>query len=126
MCSNQFQEAEEQAAARETRKAQHAANVEARAVAAAEAAAAEAAGHAEGVVKSPSDFSCQSYELFVGQEKGNVDDNNREKMSIVSETLSQDKPPSHCSKVRKVSTVSIFYSLWTSLKCRNSGTITTY
>ncbi|XP_072152220.1 sodium channel protein para isoform X7 [Bemisia tabaci] len=102
-----IREAEEQAAARETRKAQHAANVEARAVAAAEAAAAEAAGHAEGVVKSPSDFSCQSYELFVGQEKGNVDDNNREKMSIVSETLSQDKPPSHCSKVRKVSTASL-------------------
>lgn len=67
--------------------------------------------------KSPSDFSCHSYELFVGQEKGN-DDNNKEKMSIRSEGLESvsemTKPAptaiasgTTTAKVRKVSAVSI-------------------
>jgi hypothetical protein len=65
--------------------------------------------------KSPSDFSCHSYELFVGQEKGN-DDNNKEKMSIRSEGLesvseiTRTAAPTtamHPAKVRKVSTVSM-------------------
>lgn len=67
--------------------------------------------------KSPSDFSCHSYELFVGQEKGN-DDNNKEKMSIRSEGLESvsemTKPAptaiasgTTIAKVRKVSAVSI-------------------
>lgn len=51
----------------------------------AQAAAAAAAANPE-IAKSPSDFSCHSYELFVNQEKGN-DDNNKEKMSIRSEGL---------------------------------------
>uniref|UniRef100_A0A1Y9HUB7 Sodium channel protein n=2 Tax=gambiae species complex TaxID=44542 RepID=A0A1Y9HUB7_ANOGA len=51
----------------------------------AQQAAAAAAANPE-IAKSPSDFSCHSYELFVGQEKGN-DDNNKEKMSIRSEGL---------------------------------------
>lgn len=67
------------------------------------------------MAKSPSDFSCHSYELFVGQEKGN-DDNNKEKMSIRSEGLesvSEMQRPTApsagtmASKVRKVSTVSM-------------------
>lgn len=70
------------------------------------------------MAKSPSDFSCHSYELFVGQEKGN-DDNNKEKMSIRSEGLesvsemTRPRAPSAiasgttASKVRKVSAVSI-------------------
>lgn len=67
------------------------------------------------MAKSPSDFSCHSYELFVGQEKGN-DDNNKEKMSIRSEGLesvSEMQKPTNSvpsagtmAKVRKVSTVS--------------------
>lgn len=67
------------------------------------------------MAKSPSDFSCHSYETFVGQEKGN-DDNNKEKMSIHSEGLesvSEMQRPAHSaiasstSKGRKVSTVSM-------------------
>lgn len=77
-------------------------------------AAADAANPPE-MAKSPSDFSCHSYELFVGQEKGN-DDNNKEKMSIRSEGLEsvsemhRPTAPSAgtmASKVRKVSTVSM-------------------
>lgn len=68
--------------------------------AAAEAAAAEEAALRGSVVKSPSDYSQQSYELFIGQEKGNPDDNNREKMSIRSDSLS------HCRRPRRVSNVS--------------------
>lgn len=67
------------------------------------------------VAKSPSDFSCHSYELFVGQEKGN-DDNNKEKMSIKSDgldsandiarTIPQGSVGVLANKVRKVSVVS--------------------
>lgn len=80
----------------------------------AHAAAAQAAlDHAEHIAKSPSDFSCHSYELFVGQEKGH-DDNNKEKMSIRSEGLESvnemSRPSgaagSNATKVRKVSAVS--------------------
>lgn len=93
--------------------------MEERANAAAQAAAdaaeaAEAALHPE-MAKSPT-YSCISYELFVGAEKGN-DDNNKEKMSIrsvevVSESVSviQRQPApttAPATKVRKVSTVSI-------------------
>lgn len=74
-------------------------------------AAAEAAMHPE-IAKSPSDFSCHSYELFVGQEKGN-DDNNKEKISLRSDGLESvgEMQKSHMmyastTKVRKVSTVS--------------------
>lgn len=62
------------------------------------------------IVKSPSDFSCHSYELFVGQEKGH-DDNNKEKMSIRSEGLDsvseQRRVPTNPNKIRKVSAVSV-------------------
>ncbi|XP_055699426.1 sodium channel protein para isoform X18 [Phlebotomus papatasi] len=104
-----MREAEEAAAAKQ-------AKLEERANAA--AAAAEAAEAAEHMAKSPSDFSCHSYELFVGQEKGN-DDNNKEKMSIRSEgleSLSEMTRPSAPSgvaagtasaKVRKVSAASL-------------------
>lgn len=99
------QEAEQAALARSNRAAAH--------EAAREAAAASAA--ADQIVKSPSDFSCHSYELFVGQEKGN-DDNNKERMSIRSiESVSEHriKPINNnhsnaTNKVRKVSAVSIF------------------
>jgi len=68
------------------------------------------------MAKSPT-YSCISYELFVGGEKGN-DDNNKEKMSIrsvevESESVSviqrQPAPTTahQATKVRKVSTVSI-------------------
>lgn len=67
------------------------------------------------VAKSPSDFSCHSYELFVGQEKGN-DDNNKERISIKSEALDsggmcKSVAPSgtaatFANKIRKVSVVS--------------------
>lgn len=67
------------------------------------------------LAKSPT-YSCISYELFVGGEKGN-DDNNKEKMSIrsvevESESVSviQRQPApttAPATKVRKVSTVSI-------------------
>lgn len=80
----------------------------------AHAAAAQAAlDHVEHIAKSPSDFSCHSYELFVGQEK--VNDDNKEKMSIRSEGLEpvneMSRPQgastgSTTSKIRKVSAVS--------------------
>ncbi|XP_053952366.1 sodium channel protein para isoform X17 [Anastrepha ludens] len=107
-----IREAEEAAAAK-------AAKLEERANAAAQAAAdaaeaAEAALHPE-LAKSPT-YSCISYELFVGAEKGN-DDNNKEKMSIrsvevVSESVSviQRQPApttAPATKVRKVSTTSL-------------------
>lgn len=103
------QEAEEAALAKENRAAAREAAREA-AAAAREAAAVAA----EQIVKSPSDFSCHSYELFVGQEKGN-DDNNKEKMSIRSiESVSDQRHlkqinnnHSAANKVRKVSAVSI-------------------
>jgi len=102
------QEAEEAALAKENKAAAR------EAAAAAREAAREAAAAAEQIVKSPSDFSCHSYELFVGQEKGN-DDNNKEKMSIRSiESVSDQRHlkqinnnHSAANKVRKVSAVSI-------------------
>lgn len=101
------QEAEENAANRAAKIEAHAAAVAAN--------AAMAAAEAEHIAKSPSDFSCHSYELFVGQEKGN-DDNNKEKMSIRSDgmesvseiTRNQTTAPTGlAAKVRKVSTVSM-------------------
>ncbi|KAL5277943.1 para family protein [Megaselia abdita] len=99
-----IREAEEAAAAK-------AAKLEARAEAA--MAAAEAAMHPPELAKSPSDFSCHSYELFVGQEKGN-DDNNKEKISLRSDGLESvsEMQKSHImyastTKVRKVSTTSL-------------------
>lgn len=90
--------------------------LEARAAAAEEAAmqaaanAAAAAAHEANpdATRSPS-FSCQSYELFVGQEKGH-DDNNKE-MSTRSEGLDsvseQRRVPTNPTKMRKVSAVSV-------------------
>nr|ARX79627.1 voltage sensitive sodium channel [Musca domestica] len=107
-----IREAEEAAAAK-------AAKLEERANVAAQAAqdaadAAAAALHPE-MAKSPT-YSCISYELFVGGEKGN-DDNNKEKMSIrsvevESESVSviQRQPApttAPATKVRKVSTTSL-------------------
>uniref|UniRef100_T1GH96 Voltage-gated Na+ ion channel cytoplasmic domain-containing protein n=1 Tax=Megaselia scalaris TaxID=36166 RepID=T1GH96_MEGSC len=98
-----LREAEEAAAAK-------AAKLEARAAQA--LADAEAALHPE-IAKSPSDFSCHSYELFVGQEKGN-DDNNKEKISLRSDGLESvgEMQKTHAiyassTKVRKVSTTSL-------------------
>lgn len=102
---NVWQEAEEAALAKENKLA-------------AQAAAREAAAHAavtatDQIVKSPSDFSCHSYELFVGQEKGN-DDNNKERMSIRSiESVSEHRVKqinnhTTTTKVRKVSAVSVW------------------
>lgn len=79
--------------------------------AAMQAAAAAAAAANEGnqdMTRSPS-FSCQSYELFVGQEKGH-DDNNKE-MSTRSDGLDsvseQRRVPTNPTKMRKVSAVSV-------------------
>lgn len=79
--------------------------------AAMQAAAAAAAAANEGnqdMTRSPS-FSCQSYELFVGQEKGH-DDNNKE-MSTRSDGLDsvseQRRIPTNPTKMRKVSAVSV-------------------
>uniref|UniRef100_T1HWF0 Uncharacterized protein n=1 Tax=Rhodnius prolixus TaxID=13249 RepID=T1HWF0_RHOPR len=91
-----LREAEEAAAAKESKRAGREA---------AKAAAQAAREEAERVAKSPSDFSAHSYELFIGQEKGNVDDNNREKMSIRSDSLSQGRPTTASSRNRKVSAV---------------------
>lgn len=99
-----MQEAEEAALAKENKLAAQAAAREAA------AAAAAAAVVAEQIVKSPSDFSCHSYELFVGQE--NIEDN-KEKMSMrsiesVSEQRHRQINNNHsANKVRKVSAVSI-------------------
>lgn len=102
-----MQEAEKAAQAKQDR-------ADARAAAAEEAkeAAANAALAAEGgnIVNSPSNFSCHSYELFVGQPKGH-DDNNKEKMSIRSEGLDsvseRRRIPNNLNKMRKVSAVSV-------------------
>nr|QLB38373.1 Nav5-1 [Apolygus lucorum] len=106
-----LREAEEAAQARENRRAAHAAAHADRAAerAAAAEAAAEAA-EAGSMAKSPSDFSAHSYELFIGQEKGNVDDNNREKMSIRSDSLSQGRPATAGSRNRKVSAEHLPYA----------------
>ncbi|XP_073989252.1 sodium voltage-gated channel paralytic isoform X5 [Rhodnius prolixus] len=104
-----LREAEEAAAAKESKRAGREA-----AKAAAQAAREEAerggcpgGGDNSSVAKSPSDFSAHSYELFIGQEKGNVDDNNREKMSIRSDSLSQGRPTTASSRNRKVSAASL-------------------
>ncbi|XP_066584602.1 sodium channel protein para isoform X5 [Prorops nasuta] len=106
-----IREAHEAALAKENKLAARAEAREAAAEAAREAAIA-AATAADQIVKSPSDFSCHSYELFVGQEKGN-DDNNKERMSIRSiESISEHRIKqinnnhNAASKVRKVSAVS--------------------
>ncbi|XP_015185100.1 PREDICTED: sodium channel protein para isoform X7 [Polistes dominula] len=108
------EEAAEEEAIREVEKALMVKeNKLAQQAAAREAAAAAAAAAADQIVKSPSDFSCHSYELFVGQEKGN-DDNNKEKISIrsiesVSEHRIKQINNNHnaASKVRKVSAASL-------------------
>ncbi|XP_039291754.1 sodium channel protein para isoform X2 [Nilaparvata lugens] len=121
-----LREAEEQAAARENKRQARAAAAQAAAqavvdaenatlAAAAGIAAGEAAGAADnaaGVAKSTSSFSCHSYELFVGQERQNHDDNNREKMSLRStDSLSQSQRPATGPPagaiVRKVSAPSL-------------------
>lgn len=104
-----MQEAEEAAAAKAAKLEAH-------------AAAAAAAANPE-IAKSPSDFSCHSYELFVGQEKGN-DDNNKEKMSIRSEglesvseitrTTAPTATAAGTAKARKVSAVSMRTAFCTS------------
>lgn len=104
-----MQQAEEAAQEREERKAAHESRVAERAERAERRAAEEASAVANrnnSVAKSPSECSSQSYELFVGQEKGTVDDN-KEKMSIRSDTLSQGKQSLQSNKIRKVSAVSI-------------------
>ncbi|XP_050562487.1 sodium channel protein para isoform X34 [Spodoptera frugiperda] len=87
-----LREAEQKAAARADK-------AEAREAHAREAAAAaQAAAYAEAhPAKSPSDFSCQSYELFVNQERGNQDDNTRERMSLRSDPFqdSVSTQPTH-------------------------------
>ncbi|EZA48301.1 Sodium channel protein para [Ooceraea biroi] len=108
------EEAAEEEAMREAEEAALAKENKLAAQAAAREAAAAAAVAAEQIVKSPSDFSCHSYESFVGQEKGN-DDNNKEKMSIRSIESASD--PRHlkqinnnhsaANKVRKVSAASL-------------------
>ncbi|CAH0562424.1 unnamed protein product [Brassicogethes aeneus] len=111
------EEAAEEEAIREAEKAAQAKQdrADARAAAALEAshaaeAAAAAAEAGPDIVKSPSDFSCHSYELFVGQAKGH-DDNNKEKMSIRSEGLDsvseQRRIPTNPTKMRKVSAASL-------------------
>lgn len=95
-----LQDAEAAAVAKEARKAKHADKL------------AQAAQRSSEVVKSPSGSSCLSYELFVGQAKGN-DDNGRENMSIRSEggdSVSEHRgriAGTNGSMVRKVSAVSI-------------------
>ncbi|KAK2588265.1 hypothetical protein KPH14_004294 [Odynerus spinipes] len=108
------EEAAEEEAIREAAEAQlEKENKLAAQAAAREAAAVAAATAADQIVKSPSDFSCHSYEFFVGQEKGN-DDNNKEKISIRSiESVSEHRIKqinnnhSAASKVRKVSAASL-------------------
>ncbi|XP_057653280.1 sodium channel protein para isoform X2 [Diorhabda carinulata] len=110
------EEAAEEEAIREAEKAAQAKQdrADARAAAAEEAREAAAANLAAencpDIVKSPSDFSCHSYELFVGQAKGH-DDNNKEKMSIRSEGLDsvseQRRIPTNPTKMRKVSAASL-------------------
>ncbi|XP_048517744.1 sodium channel protein para isoform X1 [Dendroctonus ponderosae] len=105
------EEAAEEEAIREAVKAALAKQnrADARAAAAEEAARVAAGGAPAGstdIVKSPSDFSCHSYELFVNQPKGQ-DDNNKEKMSIRSDGLDsvseQRRVPTNPIKKRKVS-----------------------
>lgn len=89
-----LQEAEQKAVARADR--QEAREQHARDVVANAAAAEAAAAYAEANPKSPS-FSCQSYELFVNQERGNQDDNTRERISLRSDPFqdSVSTQPTH-------------------------------
>ncbi|KAG7205597.1 hypothetical protein KM043_007563 [Ampulex compressa] len=107
------EEAAEEEAIREAEEAALAKENKLAAQAAAREAAAAASAAAEQIVKSPSDFSCHSYELFVNQERGN-DDNNKERMSIRSiESVSENRVRqinnnhSAANKVRKVSAASL-------------------
>ncbi|KAK9890302.1 hypothetical protein WA026_010405 [Henosepilachna vigintioctopunctata] len=111
------EEAAEEEAIREAEckalEKQNRAEAKAAAQQAAEDAAAAAAGVIEGqtgFVKSPSDYSDHSYELFVGQEKG-YDDNNKERISIRSEGLDsvseQRRIHTNPTKMRKVSAASL-------------------
>lgn len=104
-----LQEAEASALAKQNKLDARAAAAEEAAMQAAAAAAAAAANEGNpDMTRSPS-FSCQSYELFVGQEKGH-DDNNKE-MSTRSDGLDsvseQRRVPTNPTKMRKVSAVSV-------------------
>jgi len=78
-----FKEAEQAAKDREVRRQAHEERVAERA---------ERARHVTQHPKSPSDFSCQSYDMFTGQDRGIGDENHREKMSLRSASItSQDK-----------------------------------
>lgn len=62
-------------------------------------------GNEGGVVKSPSDLSCSSYELFVGQEKGGEEKDTKERASIRSaegENLYDKEKARINNKMRKV------------------------
>ncbi|XP_022915603.1 sodium channel protein para isoform X6 [Onthophagus taurus] len=75
----------------------------------AEARAAQHALAAQQMTKSSSGSSCESYELFLAQEKGN-DDNNKEKISLRSEGLdsvSEQRRVPNPTNIRKVSTASL-------------------
>ncbi|EEB14510.1 sodium channel protein type 4 subunit alpha, putative [Pediculus humanus corporis] len=105
------EEAAEEEAMREAEAAAEAKENRAAARAAAAAGRAEAAAAADRgeFVKSPSNSSWQSYELFVGQEKGN-DDNNKERISIQSEggdSISEQRSRLNATKFRKVSATSL-------------------
>ncbi|XP_053611673.1 sodium channel protein para isoform X7 [Plodia interpunctella] len=104
-----LREAEQKAAARADK--QEAREAHARE----QAAAAEAAAYAEAhPAKSPSDYSCQSYELFVNQERVNQDDNTRERMSLRSDPFADSvstqpthKPTEHHDNARRARKVSM-------------------
>lgn len=100
-----IRQAEEAAQVREQKKVAHDTRVAERAEKAA-AAVANEANRSNSIAKSPSEHSCHSYELFIGQEKGVVDDN-KEKMSIRSDTLSQGKQSLYSNKIHKVSATSL-------------------
>lgn len=74
--------------------------------AAAENAAQAAADAANAIVKSPSGFSTDSYELFVGQEKGNEDNYKEHSEGLDSVSEHRTRAPLTANKIRKVSTVS--------------------
>lgn len=95
-----FKEAEQAAKDREVRRQAHEERVAERA---------ERARHVTQHPKSPSDFSCQSYDMFTGQDRGIGDDHHREKMSLRSASItSHDKHSDtasmgkHSGKTRKV------------------------
>ncbi|XP_021933650.1 sodium channel protein para isoform X5 [Zootermopsis nevadensis] len=112
-----LRDAEEAATAKEVKKAKHADKL------------AHAAQQSAEVVKSPSGSSCLSYELFVGQAKGN-DDNGRENMSIRSEggdAVSEHRgriAGANGSMVRKVSAVPHCYYRDSNTATKNQFTFT--